>query len=57
MFPSLEGVREAAQILHKLRVIPRLPAPEEVVDLAPILQLEQEDFFAKMMGLKGKSSK
>jgi len=57
MFPSLEGVRTAAQILHKLGIISRLPAPEEVVDLAPILQLEQEDFFAKMMGLKGKSAK
>jgi NitT/TauT family transport system substrate-binding protein len=54
MFPSLEGVRTAGQILHKLGMIPRLPAPEEFVDLVPILQLEQENFFAKMMGLKGK---
>ena len=57
MFPSLEGVRTAGQLLYKLGIIPRLPAPEEFVDLAPILQLEQEDFFAKMMGLKGKSTK
>jgi len=56
MFPSLEGVRTAGQILHKLGMIPRLPAPEEFVDLAPILQLEQEDFFAKMMGLQRKLS-
>lgn len=55
MFPSLEGVRTAGRILHKLGMIPRLPAPEEFVDLAPILQLEQENFFAKVMGLKGKT--
>jgi ABC-type nitrate/sulfonate/bicarbonate transport system substrate-binding protein len=54
MFPSLEGVRTASQLLYKLGVIPRLPAPEEFVDLEPILHLEREDFFAKMMGLRGK---
>jgi NitT/TauT family transport system substrate-binding protein len=53
MFPSLEGVRTAAQILHKLGKIPRLPSPEEFVDLGPVLQLEKEDFFARMMGLGG----
>ena len=57
MFPSLEGVREAGQILQKLGMIARSPAPEEFVDLSPILQLEQEDFFAKMMGLQRKWSK
>ncbi|RPJ43296.1 MAG: hypothetical protein EHM27_01065 [Deltaproteobacteria bacterium] len=56
MFPSLEGVRTAGQILYKLGKIPRLPLPEEFVDLSPILQLEQENFFARVMGLRAKSS-
>jgi NitT/TauT family transport system substrate-binding protein len=56
MFPSLEGVRTAGQILHTLGVIPRVPAPEDFVDLDPILQLEKEGFFAKMMGVKGKQT-
>lgn len=55
MFPSLEGVRTAGQILYKLGKIPRLPEPEEFTDLSPILQLEKENFFARMMGLTGKS--
>jgi len=57
MFPSLEGVRTAGQILHKLGRIPRLPSPEEFVDLGPVLQLEREDFFARMMGLAGNTSR
>ena len=52
MFPSLEGVRTAARLLHQLGVIPRSPSPEEFVDLNPIRDLEREGFFAKMMGLK-----
>lgn len=56
MFPSLEGVRTAGQVLYKLGTIPRLPTPEEFVDLDPILQLEKENFFARMMGLTGKST-
>jgi NitT/TauT family transport system substrate-binding protein len=54
MFPSLEGIRTAGQILYKLGNIPRLPQPEEFADLGPILQLEKENFFARMMGLKEK---
>ena len=52
MFPSLEGVRTAARLLHQLGVIPRSPSPEEFVDLNPIRDLEKEEFFAKMMGVK-----
>jgi ABC-type nitrate/sulfonate/bicarbonate transport system substrate-binding protein len=55
MFPSLEGVRTAGRILHALGKIPRLPTPEEFVDLGPVLQLEKEDFFARMMGLAGRA--
>lgn len=51
MYPSLEGVRTAAGLLHRLGVIPRLPSPEEFVDLNPVLQLERENFFATMMGI------
>lgn len=54
MYPSLEGVRNAAHLLHRLGVIPRLPAPEEFVDLNPVLELENEDFFPTMMGVAHK---
>jgi hypothetical protein len=51
MFPSLEGVRTAGKILHQLGAIPRLPSPEEFVDLDPVLELEKEGFFARLMGV------
>lgn len=57
MYPSLEGVRTAGRVLHQLGVLPRLPSPEEFVDFHPILELERENFFAKMMGVSGTSSR
>ena len=52
MFPSVEGVRTASQILYRLGIIPRLPAPEEFIDLEPVLQLERENFFQFLMGFR-----
>jgi len=51
MFPSVEGVRTVVQILHRLGIIPRLPKPEEFIDLEPVSQLEKEGFFGTLMGL------
>lgn len=53
MFPSLEGVRAAATMLHRLGVIDRLPAPEDVVDLGPVARLEAEGLFRRLLGVTG----
>ena len=53
MFPSLEGVRAAAAMLHRLGVIDRLPAPEDVVDLGPVARLEAEGLFRRLLGVTG----
>ena len=51
MFPSVEGVRAAGQVLHRLGAIPRPAAPEEFVDLEPVARLEKEGFFRTLLGL------
>lgn len=51
MFPSVEGVRAAAIMLHRLGVIDRLPAPEEFVDLDLIARLETEGLFRRLLGV------
>lgn len=51
MFPSPEGVRTAAQILHRLGVIPRLPTADEFIDQGPVAQLEREGLFRTLMGV------
>jgi NitT/TauT family transport system substrate-binding protein len=50
MYPSVEGVRNAARVLHGLGVIPRVPSPEEFVDLEPVARLERESFFHTFVG-------
>jgi NitT/TauT family transport system substrate-binding protein len=50
MFPSLEGMRNASHVLHRLGAIPAPVAPESVVDLGPVATLEREDFFATFVG-------
>jgi NitT/TauT family transport system substrate-binding protein len=50
MFPSVEGVRTAGRVLHGLGVIPRLPDPEEFVDLSPVADLEAARFFESFVG-------
>ena len=53
MFPSLEGMRSVAHVLHRLGAVPKLVAPEANVDLEPVAALEREGFFAALMGLRG----
>lgn len=52
MYPSLEGVRNASAILHRVGALPKLVPPEEAVDLGPVLALEREGFFDTLMGAK-----
>jgi len=51
MFPSLEGVRNAGHLLHRLGALPRMVDPEDYVDLGPVTELEREGFFARLMGV------
>jgi NitT/TauT family transport system substrate-binding protein len=50
MFPSLEGMRSALHVLHRLNAVPQALAPETFVDLAPVAALEREGFFGSFMG-------
>ncbi len=50
MFPSVEGVRNAGEVLHRLGALQRMPAPEAHLDLAPVAAVEREGFFMKFMG-------
>jgi hypothetical protein len=52
MYPSLEGVRNASAILHRVGALPKLVAPEEAVDLGPVLLLERAGFFETLMGAR-----
>lgn len=51
MFPSMEGMRSVAHVLHRLGAVPQLVAPEASVDLEPVAVLEREGFFAALLGL------
>ena len=50
MFPSLEGMRVSADLLHRLDAAPRLVAPEEVTAMGPVAELEREGFFDRLLG-------
>ena len=50
MYPSLEGVRNASAILHRVGALPELVAPEEAIDLSQVVALEREGFFDRLMG-------
>jgi ABC-type nitrate/sulfonate/bicarbonate transport system substrate-binding protein len=54
MFPSVEGMRNAADTLHRLGGLPAPVAPDEVVDLRPVAALEQDQYFSRLMGLHGR---
>ena len=45
MYPSLEGMRNASAILHRVGALPRPVAPEDAVDLGPVLTLERAGLF------------
>lgn len=50
MYPSVEGLRNAGAVLHRLGALPAPTAPETVVDLGPVAALERDGFFREMMG-------
>jgi hypothetical protein len=52
MYPSLEGVRNASAILHRVGALPEPVAPEQAVDFNPVMTLEREGFFEVLMGAK-----
>jgi NitT/TauT family transport system substrate-binding protein len=59
MYPSLEGMRNASAILHRVGALPKQVAPEDAVDLGPVTTLEAQGFFERLMGagdLTGKSA-
>ena len=59
MYPSLEGVRNASAILHRVGALPKQMVPEDAVDLGPVAILEAQGFFERLMGacdLTGKSA-
>ena len=50
MFPSLEGMRCASHVLHRLGVLRQPIEPEDFVDLEPVAAAERDGFFAQFMG-------
>jgi NitT/TauT family transport system substrate-binding protein len=52
MYPSLEGVRNASAILHRVGALPKLISPEDAVDLGPVTMLERSGFFEALMGAR-----
>ncbi len=50
MFPSIEGMRSAGHVLHRLGAVPRPIVPEDFLDLGPVAAVEKEGFFAEFMG-------
>ena len=50
MFPSLEGMRSAGHVLHRLGAVPYPIKPEDFVDLEPVAAAEREGFFKQFMG-------
>lgn len=55
MYPSLEGVRNASAILHRVGALPTPVAPEDAVDLGPVSMLERSGFFETLMGARNVS--
>lgn len=56
MYPSLEGVRNASAILHRVGALPRFVAPEDAVDLNPLITLERQGFFETLMGARASAA-
>jgi ABC-type nitrate/sulfonate/bicarbonate transport system substrate-binding protein len=50
MFPSVEGVRAAGQVLHSLGAVARNVVPEDHLSLEPVAALERENFFSTFVG-------
>src|SRR5262249_24839615 len=50
MFPSVEGMRNAIHVLHRLGVLRQPPEPQSYIDLELVGAAEREDFFSTFMG-------
>jgi NitT/TauT family transport system substrate-binding protein len=50
MFPSLEGVRAAVDLLRRLGAIGDHVTAEDQLSLEPVAALERERYFATFMG-------
>jgi ABC-type nitrate/sulfonate/bicarbonate transport system substrate-binding protein len=53
MYPSLEGVRNASAILHRVGALAKPVAPEDAIDFGPVLSIERQGFFEQLMGARG----
>ena len=50
MYPSLEGMRNAGHLLHRLGALPKPVPAEDSIDLELIATAEREGFFETFMG-------
>lgn len=50
MYPSLEGMRNAGHLLHRLGALPEAVPAEHAIDLELIAAIEREGFFETFMG-------
>ncbi len=50
MFPSVEGVRAAVDLLRRLGAVDDQVVPEDQLSLEPVAALERERYFATFMG-------
>lgn len=50
MFPSVEGMRTAGHVLHRLGAVPAID-PLDFVDLEPVAAIEREGFFSTFVGV------
>jgi NitT/TauT family transport system substrate-binding protein len=57
MYPSLEGVRNASAILHRVGALPKQVAPEDAIDFGPVLTLEAQSFFDTLMDARDVTGK
>src|SRR5206468_7934801 len=50
-FPSVEGIRNAGVVLHRLGALPAAPSPDASIDLRPIAALGVAGDFFDIMGV------
>ena len=51
MYPSVEGMRTASQVLLELGAIPQPIPPDDSIDLGVVAAVEREGYFATVLGL------
>ena len=50
MFPSLEGLKNASSILHRVGALPAPVEPEAAADISLVSRLEDDGFFGRLLG-------